>query len=263
VNSRIALDIERLTLGLAACPLVTAFHYAPIIDSTNRVLRDRLPTGEAGLLVVTDEQTRGRGRRDNRWLAPACSSVLLSVALKSAGLYQTDIVIAAALAVAEAVETTCGLRPDIKWPNDVLAPGGKVCGILAEQLPGGCVALGVGINCNFDPAVEPGFPAGASSLSSELGRAVDREKLVTILFKRLHVWYRCLTLSRETVFKEWSDRLVTVGRPVEVVTEGQPWPATAVGVRRDGALLVVDSLGTTHTLYAADVSVRPGRPVLD
>jgi BirA family transcriptional regulator, biotin operon repressor / biotin---[acetyl-CoA-carboxylase] ligase len=140
---------------------------------------------------VTEEQTAGRGRLGRRWHATPRTSVLVSVNLRpdvpTRRLPELSLV--AGAAVAEAIVAATGIRPDVKFPNDVLIGGRKVAGILAEARDGR-VVLGIGINVNLDPAELPsGLETPATSLLVETGGVVDRAKLLALVLEQLEAGY--------------------------------------------------------------------------
>ncbi len=213
-----------------------------------------------GTAVIADYQSRGRGRQGRGWVAPPRTSLLMSVALLWPDVAALSrAVMLAAVAVSDAIEDETGLRTDIKWPNDLHFGERKVCGILSETIRKGddqFVILGIGINVNFDPSLEPGTGNVATSLCLETGSAINRETLAIAVFAHLDLWYRILTETPETVHSTWSARLSTLGHLVTVTAAAQTWDGTAIGVEPDGGLLVRATDGITRTVYAADVSVR-------
>lgn len=251
-----SLDIDRIRSATKDFTIGRYIVYVPAVDSTNRLARE-LDITDGGA-VITDYQEAGRGRRGRSWSAPPNSSLLLSVILPiAAGALQGDVVTVAALAVADAIRSETGLAVDLKWPNDILSRGRKVCGILAERDSASeRIVVGIGLNVNFIP--DPGDPlfTSATTLQSELGRVIDRESLAIALFSFLNLWYRMLTERADTVHATWSARLAIVGRSLEVHDVSGVWSGVAVALQRDGALLVRDECGEMRTLYAADVSIR-------
>jgi BirA family transcriptional regulator, biotin operon repressor / biotin---[acetyl-CoA-carboxylase] ligase len=148
-----------------------------------------------GAVAVAEEQTAGRGRLGRTWHAPARTSVLVSVNLRPtievARLPELSIV--AGLATADAIAAETGIRPELKFPNDVLIGGRKVAGILAEARDDR-VVLGIGINANIVEAELPrGVDTPATSLQVELGKPVDRAKLLAALLERLEARYDAWT----------------------------------------------------------------------
>jgi BirA family biotin operon repressor/biotin-[acetyl-CoA-carboxylase] ligase len=157
-------------------------------ESTQRLLPEE---AQEGAVAVAEEQTAGRGRLGRRWFATPGTSILCSIVLRPdvepARLPELSLV--AGAAVAEAIEAVTGLRPEVKFPNDILIGGRKVCGILAEAREGR-VVLGIGVNVNTTPEqlpVEVDTPA--TSLLIEAGTEVDRAALLAAVLERLERRY--------------------------------------------------------------------------
>lgn len=162
--------------------------YAIELPSTQDVLRGSdLPHGTVAL---AEHQTAGRGRSDRSWDDVVGKALLFSVLLRpplAAPLPQLSLV--AGLAVAEAVERETGIATKVKWPNDVLAPGGKVAGILLEA-GGSSVVCGVGINVNQAESELPGEArTPATSLALETGVVTDRGLLLASVLAQLERRY--------------------------------------------------------------------------
>jgi len=157
-------------------------------ESTQRELG---PDAPEGAVAVAEEQTGGRGRLGRRWLAPARSSVLVSVnlrpAVETARLPELSVV--AGLAAADAVAAVTAIQPEVHFPNDLLIDGRKVAGILAEARDER-VVLGIGINVNLDEGDLPtDVDTPATSLLVESGTLVDRAPLLAELLVRLEARY--------------------------------------------------------------------------
>jgi BirA family transcriptional regulator, biotin operon repressor / biotin---[acetyl-CoA-carboxylase] ligase len=247
------LDIERICREISALATPYSFSYFEQVDSTNRVAA-MLPVSsfKPGTVIVTDHQSAGRGRSGRAWMAPPRTGLLMSVVLEAPPV-PGDALLAVALAVVDALRSL-GAQPEIKWPNDILIRGRKVCGILAEsvardQRP--YVIVGCGINV----LAHPDLP-GAGSVAEELGRPVDRTELAIEVFKCLDLWYRSLSERADGVFAAWLERLQTIGQEVVVSEMGGIWTGTATGVERDGGLQVRRADGSVRTVLAADVSIR-------
>lgn len=232
--------------------------YFPRLTSTMEVARDEVKGGAVeGTVVVADEQAAGRGRFKRRWLSPP-GSVSLSVILKPDVGSLPYIIMLAAVAVAGAIEAVTGLKTQLKWPNDVLVNGKKVGGILTESgLRGKEVAytiVGIGINVNLRLADFAEIASLATSLSDELGGDVSRLELVRQLLFELDRLY--LTLPEgEAIFKEWRQRLVTMGKNVQVVSGDAVYQGVAESVGRDGSLLLRRPDGSLSRVLAGDVSL--------
>ena len=233
--------------------------------STNDSLKELARLGAPeGLVLSTDEQTTGRGRRGRTWIAPPGSSLLLSVLLRPTWLPAPDafyLTMMAAVACVEAIEPTTGAAITLKWPNDLEADGRKLGGILVEtEIASGEIAwavIGIGINLNWDPATIPELAGSATSLAALLGRPVDRQELFAAVLHALDEQYRRLQAgARETIHSTWRSRLSTVGRVVRVERSGEIFEGLAEGVAQDGALVVRDRAGIRHEVTSGEVTVR-------
>jgi BirA family biotin operon repressor/biotin-[acetyl-CoA-carboxylase] ligase len=215
-----------------------------------------------GTIILTDHQSAGRGRLRRIWVAPPCTSLLLSVALDwPADLPVAQSIMLAALSVQDAIRCEAQLFTQLKWPNDVLFEEGKLCGILGETTRGRhgpMVVLGIGLNVNFDPALVPGIPASATSLQYAAGRPLAREQLFLGLVDALEMWYGGLTGSPGAVYSTWASRLEVSGRRVSVHDSTGKWDGTAISAEPDGGLRIRVAGGQERLVYAADVSLRGG-----
>ena len=164
------------------------YAYFERCESTQRELPVDAPEGA---VAVAEEQTAGRGRFGRRWLAPPRSSILVSVNLRPPVPTERlpELSLVAGQAAAEAISDVTGLRPDVKFPNDLLVAGRKVAGMLAEARDGR-VVLGVGINVNIPgDALPRDVDTPATSLLVESGKHVDRARLLAALLARLEERY--------------------------------------------------------------------------
>ena len=164
------------------------YRFVDRTESTQRLLGEDDPEGA---VAVADEQTEGRGRLGRQWLAPAGTSLLVSVLLRPtvepARLPELSLV--AGRACAEAIAEVAGLETEVKFPNDVLVRGRKVAGILAEASEGR-VVLGVGVNVGQEAGQLPSDArTPATSLRLETGREVDRADLLVALLDHLERRY--------------------------------------------------------------------------
>lgn len=253
-------DIDEVRAAVGATTFGGRLHYRSVVDSTNRVARDLLLEMPANLAVFTDFQEAGKGRRGRTWIAPAGSSLLLSVGLKIPPRARpADMSMLGSVAAASALHDETGLRLELKWPNDVLLGNRKVAGILAESVPspaGTFAIIGIGVNVNFDPESVEGIPESATSVLRALGRPVPIESLAIRLLQRVSELYRDAFDHPDSVYSAWKEQLVTLGRKVAVHEASGTWVGTAMRVDRDGGLEVIPELGASRIVHAADVSVR-------
>jgi len=233
--------------------------YYPSLTSTNDVAKQKAQQGaKEGTAIVAGEQTAGRGRMKRGWLSPR-GSIALSIILYPELAYLSSLIMVASLGVAHCVEKVAGLKPEIKWPNDVLINGKKVCGILIESEVKGKRAdyaiIGIGINVNLKPADFPEIPPLATSLSHELGKEVSQLVMVRCLLAEIESLYLALP-SGDAVYHEWRYSLVTLGKKVRVSSEETTLEGIAESVASDGSLLLRQSDGSLTKIVAGDVTLR-------
>jgi BirA family biotin operon repressor/biotin-[acetyl-CoA-carboxylase] ligase len=214
-----------------------------------------------GLCIVAREQTAGRGRRERVWVSPKDAGLYLSVVLRPAleARLWPLITLAAALAVRDALLEACGLEADIKWPNDLLAGGRKLCGILAETAEGArarAVVLGVGVNLRRG-SFPPELSDTATSVEEQTGRAPDAERLLETLMRAFARRYETLHThdGAEETLRDWQRHSTYAhGRRVRVALAEETFEGTTRGLDPDGALRVETDTGETKTVTAGDVT---------
>jgi len=233
--------------------------YYPSLTSTMEVAKREARQGAAeGTAIIADEQTAGRGRMKRVWLSPK-GSIALSVILHPDVAYLSSLVMLASLAVAHSIEAVTGLKAQVKWPNDVLINGKKVCGILIESEMRRNIVdyaiIGIGVNVNLKLSDFPEIQPIATSLSDELGRDVSRLELIRRLLVEIERLYLSLPAGG-AIYEEWRDRLVTLGRKVSVTWGRTKYEGIAESVARDGSLLLRHSDGSLTKIVAGDVTLR-------
>lgn len=229
----------------------------PELDSTNTDLKRRAALGAPeGLTVLADSQTHGKGRLGRTFQSLPGKGLYLSVLLRP----QVPLEVAgrftawAAVAVCRALEKELGLAADIKWPNDILVHGKKLCGILTEA-SGSAVILGLGLNLTQTPAdFGPDLAAIATSLS-QLGFAPDPTRLTHAILSELDELYRRFPADSAACLADFRSRCVTLGKDVLLVRPTGSTPAKALDVTDTFALLV-DISGRRETVSSGEVSVR-------
>ncbi len=218
-------------------------------DSTNQHVLDLARSGAPdGVVVVADHQRAGRGRLGRTWSAPPGASLLVSVLLRP-DLPPDDrhlVVMAAAVAMADAVATTTGVHADLKWPNDLLVGHRKLAGILAEA-SGDAVVVGIGVNVDW-PEIPAELADIATACNVEGGRPTSREELLAAFLTRYAACLDDLVGTR----RAYRSRLATTGRRVRVERPDGVLVGVATGVDDSGRLLV-DADGSRHAIAAGDV----------
>ena len=231
----------------------------PSLTSTMAVAREEAQQGAPeGTVVIADEQTAGRGRMGRVWRSPR-GSIALSVILYPDIIYLPSLIMVASLAVVHSIELVTGLKPQVKWPNDILIDDRKVCGILVESRVRGNVVdyslIGIGMNVNLNPSALGEFITPATSLSQESGQPVSRLDLVRQLLVELDRLYLSLPAGG-AVYEEWRERLVTLGKPVTVTWGESRYEGIAESVAGDGSLRLRQADGSLTRIVAGDVTLR-------
>lgn len=257
-----SLSAQAISDDLATRTLGRRVVYLPTAASTNDVARQLAEAGEPeGTLVIADEQTAGRGRMARAWLAPARSSILMSLILRPslAPAHLARVAIATALGACDAIHRQTDLLPRLKWPNDILVSGHKCGGILSEaDIVEGqvqCVIVGLGLNVNFHAAAVPGIPPDATTLADQLGKPVGRVALVRAILEAVEPYYARIC-NGESLRLEWATRLDTLRRPIHAHTPWGDETGIAEDVDADGALLLRRADNSLVRLTAADVTLK-------
>ncbi len=209
-----------------------------------------MPFLASGAVVVADEQTRGRGRYDRQWMTPPGSAIAMSVILKTRRPTQ-NLTTIGSLAVAEALEPLLPQQVTLKWPNDVLVNGKKICGILAEAVWQNekliAVILGIGLNISVEFSGTE-LADTATSLTHHTGQPIDRPTLIQQVLIGIDRW---IDQPNESLHRAWKNRLSTLNK--QVTMEGG-FTGEAVDVDSDGALVVKTATGTMKRFLAGDVT---------
>ena len=228
-------------------------HYFPEIDSTMDAARELAKEGaEEGTIVIAEVQTRGRGRLSREWLSPE-GGIYFTVILRPriSPAYAPRINLMAAVAVAATIGKLFGLKAELKWPNDVLVAGKKVCGILAEMDAEmdvvNFVNVGIGINANTPV---PKFNKTATSLSDELGRQVSRREFLRALLTEMDK--RQARLMKSELLQEWRNLSGTLNKRVSITSLDEEVTGQAVDIDATGALLVRSKDGSLKTVLVGD-----------
>lgn len=239
-------------------------HCLETIDSTNTYAKKLAMSGAPdGTVVIANDQTAGRGRMGRTFQSPKDKGIYLSVLLRPEMEPQRlmPVTAMAGIAVADAVEAVCGVRPGLKWPNDPVIGNKKLCGILTEMSLEGetgrvqYLVLGIGINVGQADLTED-VAAIATSLSAYLGRPVSRPQLAAALIKELEKLYETLKggdLSR--YLAAYRRDCVNLGKTVQLLGEDRE-VVTAVDIDGEFGLVVRTEDGREKTVRSGEVSVR-------
>ncbi len=263
-----AFDYERFAALRGGGRIGARVHAVAATTSTMddaRAGADGRGTAGCGDAYLAGEQTAGRGRFGRRWVAAPGAALLVTFHLCPAAGPHTPLLSAAGgLATAEAVEAACGLGVTLKWPNDVLAGGRKLAGILADARSArGNVEVFLGIGVNLREAATAGLPpderARATSIEGAGVTPPDAETLLAELSRALE--RRVVQIERDPAafLADWSVRLETIGRPVQLAPAGpeaggDAVEGVAVGVTATGELKLRLDDGSERRFAAGDVT---------
>jgi BirA family biotin operon repressor/biotin-[acetyl-CoA-carboxylase] ligase len=233
------------------------------LPSTNDLAHQMAESGaEEGTTIVAREQTAGRGRQGRRWLSPAGQGLYLSLILRPRikAADAARLTLSSAIAVAETLLEQFAIKPDIKWPNDILVRGRKICGILVECATEGeslqYAIVGIGIN-----VAQRHFPdeiaAIATSVFLETGHAVTPDNLLDPLLDRIELWYRTALVRPEQVLARWEQlSSYAHGCPVRIISADEVILGTTCGLTASGALVVETLDGHKREITSGEVSLR-------
>ena len=258
------MKYEILSCLPASFPWRGNIHHFTTIDSTNTQAKRMAAAGAPhGTVLVADAQTAGRGRLGRTFHSPADAGVYLSLILRPQLLpgQLMHLTCAVAVAMCDAVEQTIGLRPHIKWTNDLVAQRKKLGGILTELSVGknGLVdyaVIGIGINCNQLPEDFPEEIADiATSCRILCGQAAHRPALIARMVEALEQMSRNLSDSHTTLARYRKD-CITIGQKISVLRADDIRHGTALDVDESGALMVLFEDGHTEAVSSGEVSIR-------
>ncbi len=248
-----------------AYPWREHFHYFSEIDSTNDRLKQMARQGAPhGTVLIADRQTGGHGRMGRTFLSPGGVGIYFSILLRP-GCAPADLMhltCATAVAMVEAAEKATGLRPGIKWTNDLVYGKRKLGGILTELglSPKGSVdyaIIGIGINCcqkaeDFAPEIRD----IAASLSMAAGKPVDRSAVAAAMMEALWNMDGPLLTEKAAILEAYRKNCITVGQQISLVRGDSVRHGTALDVDDAGALVVCYPDGAVEAVNSGEVSVR-------
>lgn len=239
------------------------------VASTNDIARERARNGyPEGLVVLTEEQSAGRGRLGRTWVSAYGDALLLSILLRPVWLPPGEafsLTMMAGVALCEAVEHVASVRAHLKWPNDLLlfvdGKWRKSAGILTEVSVNGdtlewaVVGMGVNVNQAPDSTINGrNLQQTATCISAAAGQRISRTDLLEALLTTLDERYAQIRSGeRAALFAAWRARLMHMGEPVTVTLPGGELHGIAEDVAPDGTLLLRDATGVLHAVHTGDV----------
>lgn len=251
---------EILNTKWAGCEVV----YLDETDSTNVQARKLAEEGAPhGTLVVADRQHGGKGRLGRSWESPAGEGIWMSLILRPeiSTLSASMLTLVLALAVEKGLRVVAGVDSQIKWPNDLILNGRKICGILTEmsssQMDIQYVVAGIGINVSQREFPEE-LKTIASSLYMETGELFERERVVAAVMEAVEQFYDIFMATGDMsgLIERYNGRLVNMNQEVCVLAPSGEFRGISRGITSTGSLIVTMEDGTEREVISGEVSVR-------
>ena len=246
--------------GLKTSFIGREIHQYKEVDSTNNVAKELAMKGASeGTIVIAESQRSGKGRRGKKWVSPSGGvwmSIILHPDIPPSNAPQ--LTLATGVAVAKTLNQECRLDVGIKWPNDILIGNKKVCGILTEgsATSNGLeyVVVGIGIDLNVDvDNFPPELRDGATSIKSELEKEISGVKLVQKFLENFEEIYNEFKAGKfAEILKEWRRLSKTIGTYVEVHKKGRVVKGEAVGINRNGNLILEMGDGSLRKVISGE-----------
>lgn len=265
-DCRKSLSIPAINEHLTTKHIGRELHFADSLVSTNKTSIEKAQGGAChGTVVLAETQTGGHGRQHRLWYSPAGLNLYFSVLLRPT--FSPDkappITLASAVATADAVEIVTGVKPTLKWPNDLLLDGKKLSGILteisaeisADTRKISWIVLGVGLNVNTKE-FPPELKTTATSLRLYTGRCHPRELLLATILERLEHWFTVLTVKgAAVVIDAWKAKPNILGEWVTIKSAGKPNSVSGLAkdLGEDGALLLETRKGVVERVISGDL----------
>ena len=266
---RLASDDDSLTAAGIDALLDTAvigreILVEPSLTSSNTTMKEQYLSRKHGFTLFAEEQTGGRGRLGRTFVSPADTGVYMTILLHPTLplSHLSFVTISAAIAVVRAIEQTAGFTPQIKWVNDVLMNGRKLCGILTEATIEGetgtvsSLVVGIGINLRPNPAWPEEVRRVAGAIS-DFGPVPRRAALIASVLTHFEQAYSLVEQGREDeLVALYRERLCCIGRKITVVSPLEKYEAECVGLDGEGHLLIRTADGAETTLSTGEISIR-------
>lgn len=251
--------IEEFDIKLETEKIGRNFIYTEEIDSTNSYLMNRDINLPDGTVVLAERQLKGRGRMDRSWHSLKDVNLTFSILLKNSKYFRTNfnlINFSAALSVAIAIENLYQLKPELKWPNDVLINGKKVSGILIESVSKAekveRIVIGIGLNVNQN-IFQGSYNIPPTSLKLELNKHIDREILLAELLNHFETFLHKTKVKPQWILNEWKYRCRMIGERISII-EGEKIITGIFDDVDDDGFLILRQGTQTQKIFAGDVS---------
>jgi BirA family biotin operon repressor/biotin-[acetyl-CoA-carboxylase] ligase len=232
--------------------------YYKSVNSTMEIARKLAKDGAVeGTVIIADIQTAGRGRSGRAWISPD-GNLAMSIILHPPLENLSKLIMISSVAVVKSVKMMTGIESTIKWPNDIIVRGKKVCGILIEnEMKGNSVnfsVVGIGINIDLNPVEFPEISAVATSLSQESSKEISKAELISVVLFELERQY-LLSQSGFDVYSEWYKHIETIGKVIEVKSGETIVKGKAEAVTDKGNLILRHLDGTVSEIISGEITI--------
>jgi len=262
MENKLLLNIEEFNIKLDTKFIGRNFIYIDEIDSTNSYLLNSDEFNINGSVLFAEFQSKGKGRRNRQWKSEKGQNLTFSILLNE-NLYSEGInlyTFAASLAIVNALENLYQLKPEVKWPNDVLVNNKKIAGILAEtSLIDSTIkklVIGIGVNVN-----QPHFPGKynfqPTSVKIEFGHIVKRERLLNEILNIFEELIEIIPDEPESILNRWRNKCKMIGEKIQLESEDKEYFGIFDDIDENG-FLILKTGEKKETIYAGDITLRKG-----
>lgn len=235
--------------------------YKETIDSTQNHAFRILDQDDGNMVIVSGQQTEGRGRFKREWLSPKGAGLYMSLVLRPNVEHQQMIVfnLFMSLAISEAIREAAGLKSGIKWPNDIFINDKKVCGFLTEVISTDNIVNTIvcGIGINIEQSADTAALGTATALQSELGdEPFDVNQFIEVLFSKIELYYtQFLTASFSTIKDAWLEQAIIFNRDLKITTVKESFTGKALDITDEGYLVILTGDHEIHKVISADIEI--------
>jgi BirA family biotin operon repressor/biotin-[acetyl-CoA-carboxylase] ligase len=259
------ISSNEIQLGLKTKMMGRNIHFEEAVTSTQKIAQSLANDGvPEGTIVVADQQTKGRGRMARAWYSPSGTGIWMSMVIRPNIPVNTtpQLTLLTAVAIVQAIEELTPLKPDIKWPNDIMINGKKIVGILTELQAEAdqvhSVIIGTGINVNQK---KEQFPEDlqniATSILIETGEAWERAQFIqTILLKFEGLYSIFLSQGFKPIKLLWEGYAISINKKMIARTLKGTVEGRAIGIDDDGVLLIETEDRSIERIYSADIELK-------
>lgn len=258
------LSYEEVKENLNTKFIGSKIYYYDSIDSTNKMAKDIAHKEEEGTIIVAEEQLEGRGRLGRTWASPKKKGIYFSIILKPrvSPTKVAKLTLLGAAAVNLALDEI-GINSQIKWPNDIVINGKKVCGILTEMSSElnfiNYVVIGIGINVNLgEEDIPEDIRHKATSLKIESKKGVNRKNLLAVILNRFEELYVLFKDDGEIAdaIEICRNNSAVIGKEVLVMDGNDEKVGKAIDINEEGELIVVFEDGKAESIFSGEISIR-------